>query len=52
MYIFLSISFCLAARLIIRTENFDGVTIQGEETGYYLCMNKKGAMVGRVSFSF
>ncbi|XP_072027282.1 fibroblast growth factor 8b-like isoform X2 [Amphiura filiformis] len=35
------------ARLIITSKRFDGVTIQGERTGYYLCMNKKGQMIGR-----
>ncbi|XP_033633009.1 fibroblast growth factor 17-like isoform X1 [Asterias rubens] len=36
------------ARIIIRTDSFDGwITIQGEESQYYLCMNKKGDVVGR-----
>ncbi|XP_038070711.1 fibroblast growth factor 18-like isoform X2 [Patiria miniata] len=36
------------ARLIIRSDSLDGrITIQGEHTGYFLCINKKGLVVGR-----
>ncbi|NP_001164697.1 fibroblast growth factor 8/17/18 precursor [Saccoglossus kowalevskii] len=35
------------ARLIIETETFSKVTIRGEESKFYLCMNSKGKAVGR-----
>ncbi|KAL9983836.1 hypothetical protein ACROYT_G006076 [Oculina patagonica] len=36
------------ARLVMETENFDRVTIRGENTNRHLCMNKKGKLVTRV----
>ncbi|XP_022091707.1 fibroblast growth factor 18-like isoform X2 [Acanthaster planci] len=36
------------ARLLFRTNSLEGqITIQGEQTGYFLCINKKGHVVGR-----
>ncbi len=36
----------------METENFDRVTIRGENTNRHLCMNKKGKLVTRVCIVF
>ena len=40
----------LSAILIIETVAFGVVRIRGESSGLYLCMNKRGHVVARVSF--
>lgn len=41
--------FVFAAKLIVETDTFGSkVRIKGAETGFYICMNKKGKLVGKV----
>lgn len=40
---------CFAARLYVETDTFGSrVRIKGAESGRYLCMNRKGKLVGKV----
>lgn len=44
--------FSLAARLFVETDTFGSrVRIRGAESGRYLCMNRKGKLVGKVQFT-
>lgn len=46
-----SLSF-LVARLFVETDTFGSrVRIRGAESGRYLCMNRKGKLVGKVQFT-
>uniref|UniRef100_W5N143 Fibroblast growth factor 8a n=1 Tax=Lepisosteus oculatus TaxID=7918 RepID=W5N143_LEPOC len=37
------------AKLIVETDTFGSrVRIKGAETGYYICMNKRGKLIGKV----
>lgn len=48
-----SFSLSLAARLFVETDTFGSrVRIRGEESGRYLCMNRKGKLVGKVQDTF
>lgn len=39
----------LAARLLVETDSFGSrVRIRGAESGHYLCMNRRGKLVGKV----
>src|SRR4029434_8836275 len=39
----------LAALLVVETETFGSrIRIQGKESGYYICMNKNGKIIGKV----
>jgi len=43
--------FCLipSAKLIVETDTFGSrVRIKGAETGFYICMNKRGKLIGKV----
>ena len=42
--------FIFAAILIIETVAFGVIRIRGEMSGLYLCMNKRGHLVARVSY--
>lgn len=38
-----------SAKLIVETDTFGSrVRIKGAETGFYICMNKKGKLIGKV----
>lgn len=38
-----------AAKLIVETDTFGSrVRIKGAATGFYICMNKKGKLIGKV----
>lgn len=40
------------AQLLVETDTFGSqVRIKGKETEFYLCMNRKGKLVGKVSAS-
>lgn len=44
-----SLLFSLAARLLVETDSFGSrVRIRGAESGHYLCMNRRGKLVGKV----
>lgn len=46
-------SLFLAARLFVETDTFGSrVRIRGAESGRYLCMNRKGKLVGKVQYTF
>lgn len=48
MYLVLSLPF--EAQLLVETDTFGSqVRIKGKETEFYLCMNRKGKLVGKVS---
>lgn len=37
------------AKLIVETDTFGSrIRIRGAKTGFYICMNKKGKLIGRV----
>lgn len=39
------------AQLVVEADTFGSqVRIRGKETNFYLCMNRRGKLVGRVSF--
>lgn len=41
------------AQLLVETDTFGSqVRIKGKETDFYLCMNRKGKLVGKVSVSY
>lgn len=43
------VCFCVAARLYVETDTFGSrVRIKGAESGRYLCMNRRGKLVGKV----
>lgn len=43
----------LQAQLLVETDTFGSqVRIKGKETDFYLCMNRKGKLVGKVSVSY
>lgn len=38
-----------SAKLIVETDTFGSrVRIKGAETGFYICMNKRGKLIGKV----
>lgn len=42
----------LVALLVVETETFGShIRIKGKESGHYICMNKNGKIVGKVSIS-
>jgi hypothetical protein len=42
--------FAFEAQLLVETDTFGSqVRIKGKETEFYLCMNRKGKLVGKVS---
>ena len=42
----------LVALLVVETETFGShIRIKGKESEYYICMNKNGKIVGKVSIS-
>lgn len=42
-------AFCITARLYVETDTFGSrVRIKGAESGRYLCMNRRGKLVGKV----
>lgn len=44
-----SLLFSLAARLLVETDSFGSrVRIRGAESEHYLCMNRRGKLVGKV----
>lgn len=50
--IFLSVCVCVSsqAQLVVEADTFGSqVRIRGKETNFYLCMNRRGKLVGRVS---
>lgn len=41
--------FICLAKLIVETDTFGSrVRIKGAETGFYICMNKRGKLIGKV----
>lgn len=41
--------FVYAAKLEVETDSFGSrIRIKGVKTGYYICMNKKGKLIGKV----
>ena len=41
-----------AAKLEVETDSFGSrIRIRGAKTGYYICMNKKGKLIGKVRSS-
>lgn len=41
--------FLLTAKLIVETDTFGSrVRIKGAESGFYICMNKRGKLIGKV----
>lgn len=41
--------FFYAAKLEVETDSFGSrVRIKGAKTGYYICMNKRGKLIGKV----
>lgn len=43
--------FSPAALLVVETETFGShIRIKGKESGYYICMNKNGKIIGKVCF--
>lgn len=41
--------FCFTAKLIVETDTFGSrVRIKGAETGFYICMNRRGKLIGKV----
>ena len=41
--------FVCAAKLEVETDSFGSrVRIKGVKTGYYICMNKRGKLIGKV----
>lgn len=41
--------FVHAAKLEVETDSFGSrIRIKGVKTGYYICMNKKGKLIGKV----
>ncbi len=53
IYIPVCLCFCVSsqAQLVVEADTFGSqVRIRGKETNYYLCMNRKGKLVGKVSY--
>ncbi len=54
IYIPVCLYFCVSssqAQLVVEADTFGSqVRIRGKETNYYLCMNRKGKLVGKVSY--
>lgn len=51
--LFLSVCMCvsLQAQLVVEADTFGSqVRIRGKENNFYLCMNRRGKLVGRVSW--
>lgn len=43
------ICFVCAAKLEVETDSFGSrIRIKGVKTGYYICMNKRGKLIGKV----
>lgn len=44
-----AICFVCAAKLEVETDSFGSrIRIKGVKTGYYICMNKRGKLIGKV----
>lgn len=45
--------FVCAAKLEVETDSFGSrIRIKGVKTGYYICMNKRGKLIGKVIWIF
>lgn len=48
----MQINFVLTAKLEVETDSFGSrIRIKGVKTGYYICMNKRGKLIGKVLVS-
>lgn len=49
LFLCVCVCVCVAARLYVETDTFGSrVRIKGAESGRYLCMNRRGKLVGKV----